>query len=90
VSPEDRLRDYLLTDEYSTASREATMALIAEHLGPDRAPILEPALVTDRAYLDAAIEEAGTRFGGLDGYLHHGLGLDAEHQRELRHRLTTG
>ncbi|MGA8256042.1 MAG: tyrosine-protein phosphatase [Nocardioides sp.] len=80
--------DYLLTNERSYGTRQKYLGLVAEHLGPDRVEVFEPMMVADLDYLRAAIDEAHTLYGGIDGYLRDGLGLSDDQLASLKDRLT--
>ncbi len=80
--------DYLLTNDRNADVRAKYLGLVAEHLGQDRVAVFEPMMVADLAYLEAAIAQAGTTYGGLDGYLRDGLGLNDAQLAALRDRLT--
>ncbi|MDO3402773.1 tyrosine-protein phosphatase [Mycolicibacterium neoaurum] len=79
--------DYHLTDEYSVASRQATLDSILEKLGEDVVPAFEPAFRCDDRYLDTAVVEADRLYGGLDGYLRDGLGLAPDVVEAIRSRI---
>ena len=79
--------DYLLTDEYAAASREATLRLVAEHLGEHMTGVYEPVLAADLAYLRTAYAAVDSAYGSVDAYLRDGLGLDDEVLARLRGRL---
>ncbi|MEL4504333.1 tyrosine-protein phosphatase [Luteococcus sp. H138] len=46
-----------------------------------------PMNMVDVAFLQAGLDEVETRFGGLDGYLRDGLGIDDEVRHRLRNKL---
>ena len=81
------LADYLLTNEVSSATREKYLALIAEHLGPEKVAVYEPTMVVDESFLQAAYDAVAEDYGSIDGYLRDGLGLDDETIGALRARL---
>lgn len=81
------LADYLLTNEVSSATRTKYLALIAEHLGADKAAVYEPTMVVEESYLQAAYDAVATDYGTIDGYLRDGLGLDDAIIDALRFRL---
>ncbi len=81
------LRDYLLTNSVSSATREKYLGMVSEHLGADKVPVYERVLVADEAYLRAAYDAVSAAYGSLDGYLTDGLGLSAETLGALRARL---
>lgn len=90
VDPAVILRDYLLTNTVSTATREKYLGMVREHLTADLVPVYERVLVADEAYLAAAYDAVAAGFGSLDGYLADGLGLSAETLEALRSRLLSG
>jgi protein-tyrosine phosphatase len=79
--------DYHLTDEYAVVSKKATLDSILETLGADLVPAFEPAFRCDDHYLDVAIAETDRLYGGIDGYLRVGLGLDVDAIEAIRSRL---
>ncbi len=81
------LRDYLLTNTVSTATREKYLGMVREHLAAALVPVYERVLVADEGYLAAAYDAVEQGFGSLDGYLSDGLGLPAETLEALRSRL---
>ncbi len=87
VSAEDVLADYLLTNEYSAGTIARIAAGAAKERGPE---IGEAARVLAGVFpeaLQAAFDEADTRYGGFEGYVRNGLGLDAATVDTLRSRL---
>lgn len=87
VSPDDVLADYLLTNEYSAA----TIAKIAAGAAAERgAAIGEAARVLAGVFpeaLQASFDEVDARYGGFDGYVRAGLGLDDGVIEKLRAKL---
>jgi protein-tyrosine phosphatase len=81
------LADYLLTNEVSSATREKYLALIGEHLGPEKVAVYEPTMVVEPAYLQAAYDAVEADYGSVEGYLRDGLGLDELLLAKLRARL---
>ena len=81
--------DYVLTNEVSSATREKYLALIAEHLGPDKVAVYEPTMVVAPEYLQAAYDAVEADYGSVEGYLRDGLGLSDELLGHLRERLRT-
>jgi protein-tyrosine phosphatase len=81
------LADYLLTNDVSSATREKYLALVAEHLGPEKVAVYEPTMVVETAYLQTAYAAADEDYGSVEGYLTDGLGLDADLLARLRSRL---
>jgi protein-tyrosine phosphatase len=81
------LADYLLTNDVSSASRSTYLAMVAEHLGPDKVAVYEPAMVVEESYLQTAYDAVSEEFGSIEGYLADGLELSAELIDGLRARL---
>jgi protein-tyrosine phosphatase len=81
--------DYELTNEVSAAGNEALLGAIARSRGVD-VDLLRPVLVAAPRYLDEAFAAAEREFGGIDGYLRGGLGLDEDDLARLRARLLDG
>lgn len=78
--------DYELTNEVSAAANEALLGAIARTRGVD-VELLRPVLVAEPRYLDEAFGAAEKEYGGADGYLRDGLGLDEQDLTRLRERL---
>jgi protein-tyrosine phosphatase len=87
VDDETILADYLLTNEFSSATRDKYLGLVAEHLGADKVEVYERVMVADADYLRTAYDAAAAAYGGVDGYLHEGLGLSAETLQRLREKI---
>lgn len=81
------LADYLLTNEVSSATREKYLALIEEHLGPDKVAVYEPTMIVEPGYLQAAYDAVEADYGSIDAYLRDGLGLDRTLIEALHARL---
>jgi protein-tyrosine phosphatase len=79
--------DYLLTNTVSSATRAKYLALIAEHLGPDKVAVYEPTMLVDEAYLDTAYAAVAKHYGSTAGYLRDGLGLSDATVARLRDRM---
>jgi protein-tyrosine phosphatase len=80
------VEDFLLSNTYLRARTAARLS----HLGPGVDPtLLEPLLVVDPGYLNAAFDEVQQRYGSFDRYLHEGLGLDDAALAALRAELLT-
>ncbi|NBE55433.1 protein-tyrosine-phosphatase [Streptomyces sp. YC537] len=80
-------KDYLLSNDFrAKADRETREGL--EKSGYMKNPDLLVPLQDVRAdYLDAALDQVRRDYGGLDGYLTEGLGLDRSNLAGLRARL---
>ncbi|MBC7302197.1 MAG: tyrosine-protein phosphatase [Nocardia sp.] len=87
VDSDTIMDDYLLTNEYSAASIEATIAHIAETRGPAAAEIIRPMIGVERGYLEAGIAQLTTDYGTVDKYLRDGLGLRPQVVNALRAKL---
>ncbi|MGB0099266.1 MAG: tyrosine-protein phosphatase [Nocardioides sp.] len=81
------VEDYLLTNQVSSTTRAKYLALIAEHLGPDKVAVYEPTMLVEPEYLDAAYEAVAADYGSVEDYLRRGLGLDDRLVDALRERL---
>ncbi|WP_460830010.1 tyrosine-protein phosphatase [Nocardioides hungaricus] len=81
------LADYLLTNEVSSATREKYLALVAEHLGPEKVAVYEPTMVVEPEYLQAAYDAVEADHGSVERYLRDGLGLGDDLIAQLRERL---
>jgi len=85
VSRADVLADYTRTNELNETSNAFLLTVLAGRIDDPRAAI--PLLEARPEYLEAGLDEADRRFGGLDGYLREGLGLDDELLTTLRTNL---
>ena len=81
------LEDYLLTNTFSSGTREKYLGLVREHLGADKVEVYERVMVADEAYLQAGYDAAAAAYGDRMGYLRDGLGLDDDLIGRLRGRL---
>jgi protein-tyrosine phosphatase len=81
------LEDYLLTNSFSTATRDKYLALVREHLGEEKVPVYEMAMVVREDYLREAYDAAAAAYGSVEGYLRDGLGLTEGELERLRSRL---
>jgi len=84
------LEDYLLTNSFSTATRDKYLALVREHLGEDKVPVYEMAMVVREDYLQEAYDAVAAAYGSIDGYLRDGLGLTEDELARLAGRLRHG
>jgi len=79
--------DYLRTNELADGVNDAILgAMLVRRPGLDLAAV-RPVLEARAAYLDAAYDEVDRLFGGMDGYLRDGLGVNAATVTALRDRL---
>jgi len=85
VGEDDVQADYLETNTDLLPALQPLLAAAAEK-GVDT-QLLLPVLGVRREYLDAAIDEAHTRFGGVEGYARDGLGLGDADLDALRRRF---
>jgi protein-tyrosine phosphatase len=81
------LEDYLLTNTFSSATREKYLGMVREHLGEDKVEVYERVMVADEAYLQAGYDAVTAAYGDRLGYVRDGLGLDAGTVDRLRARL---
>lgn len=81
------VEDYLLTNTFSSATREKYLALIGEHLGADKVAVYEPTMLVEESYLQTAYDAATEDYGSVHGYLRDGLGLSSDILGRLRARL---
>ena len=85
VSRADVLADYTRTNERNETSNAFLLTVLAQRVDHPEAAI--PLLEARPEYLEAGLDEADRRFGGLDGYLREGLGLDDQTLTALRANL---
>jgi protein-tyrosine phosphatase len=85
VDREQVIVDYLLTAELNAGSNAYLLTVLAERI-PDPLAAL-PLLQARPEYVAAAFAEVDARFGGMDGYVRAGLGLDESTLAELRSNL---
>ena len=79
------LADYLRTTELNASGRDYMLSNLSERIAsPD---VVLPLIEARVEYLQAAFDEADSRFGGMDGYLRDGLGLDDAVLASLRANL---
>jgi protein-tyrosine phosphatase len=76
--------DYLLTNTFSSGTRDKYLPLVAEHLGADKVGVYEAVMVADESYLQTAYDAVAAAYGDREGYLREGLGLDADVLARLR------
>jgi protein-tyrosine phosphatase len=87
VTPETILEDYLTTNTISSATRTKYLAMVREHLGPDKVDVYETVMVADADYLQQAYDAVDATYGSVDAYLAEGLGLGPDTLAALRVRL---
>lgn len=86
VSPDDVMRDYLLTNEQLLPALWPVVERFRAAGGNPE--LLRPVLGVRPDYLNAAFDEMRTRFGSMGGYLTEGLGIDEVMQARLPDILT--
>lgn len=86
VPEETVLADYLRTNEVN-GTREKYLAMVAEHLGPEKVPVYESIMVAEADYLAAADERVRAEHGDHATYAVEGLGLSRETVAALVARL---
>jgi protein-tyrosine phosphatase len=87
VADEAIREDYLLTNTFSSGTREKYLGLVREHLGADKVDVYDSVMVADEDYLQTAYDAVTTMFGDLDDYLRDGLGVSPATLERLRARL---
>ena len=87
ADPATVLEDYLLTNTFSSATREKYLGLVREHLGEDKVEVFEVAMLVSEDFLQEAYDAVAEHYGDLDGYVRSGLGLDEDTLARLRGRL---
>ena len=81
------LQDYLLTNTFSSGTREKYLGMVREHLGEDKVEVYERVMVADESYLQTAYDAVTASYGSRDGYLRGGLGLTDDVLVRLRSLL---
>jgi protein-tyrosine phosphatase len=79
------MSDYLRTTELNATGRDYMITTLSARV--EEPEIILPLLEARREYLEAAFAEADLRYGGMDGYLRDGLGLDDSVLAALRANL---
>lgn len=91
VPREEVMRDYLLTQEYTAESRAAMLrALRIRSLGMLDTAGIEALASARREYLQAAFDAIDSEYGGTDGYIRDGLGIDDATLAQIRRNLLEG
>ena len=85
VSRDDVYHDFMLTNDQLVPHLRPRLKPFADAGGD--VSLLEPVIGVRTEYLDAAFDEATSRFGSFEGYITKGLGLDSRVQRRLRDTL---
>ncbi len=89
VSPEDIVRDYLLSRERYPVEkiRQKLLSAIGKPLPHGRMETLLNLATAHPDYLTAALDQIQTEYGGTDEYLRDAVGLDAAGRRRLQELL---
>jgi protein-tyrosine phosphatase len=82
VSDEDVMRDYLLTNKELMPVMQTVLDKFAAAGGDPE--LLLPVVGVEADYLDAALDEMRSTFGGVEDYFDRALGIDAAQQQALR------
>ena len=82
VSAEDVMAEYLLTNDLLLPALQPMFDQFRDAGGDPT--VLVPVFGVDPAYLAAGLDEMASRFGSIEGYFSHGLGLDAPTLDALR------
>ncbi|MFF0818243.1 tyrosine-protein phosphatase [Rhodococcus sp. NPDC003318] len=82
------MSNYLLTNEYSKESIEATATKTAAAQGEQAGEAMRVLMGVSPEFLQAGLDEVTTSFGTFDNYLTNGLGLSAETIATLKAKLT--
>src|SRR6185369_11725319 len=85
VSRETVMADYLRTTELNATGRDYMITTISARVAEPE--IILPLLEARAEYLEAAFAEADLRYGGMEGYVREGLGLDEAALASLRANL---
>jgi protein-tyrosine phosphatase len=75
VSEEDVMAEYLLTNDLLLPALQPMFDQFRDAGGDPS--VLVPVFGVDPAYLASGLDEMASRFGSIEGYFSHGLGLDA-------------
>jgi protein-tyrosine phosphatase len=85
VSREDVIADYVRTEEHNAGTISYLLSVLAQRVADPHSA--RPLLESRREYVESALAEADQRYGGMDGYLRDGLGLDDATLAALRSHL---
>ena len=84
ISPETAAEDYLATNTFYSDTLNAVIAQLTEQTGNrDIIPGIDALFSVKSDYLDAVIYEIQTKFGGMDAFLEHEMGLDEQKRAAL-------
>lgn len=81
-------QNYLLSNQYSRAGINASLAGITAAQGAAAAAAYAPLLGVEQSFLDASYAAVTAEYGSVDGYLTKGLGLSTATIAKLKDRLT--
>ncbi|MGW5072331.1 tyrosine-protein phosphatase [Rhodococcus sp. NPDC004095] len=90
VSRETIVQDYLLSNEYSAATIQASIDRVAATKGEAAAAVYRELLGVDASYLEASFAEVDKNYGTFDRYLVDGLGLSPATIAKLKFTLLVG
>jgi protein-tyrosine phosphatase len=79
------MADYLRTTELNATGRDYMITTMSARV--EEPEIILPLLEARAEYLEAAFAEADLRYGGMEGYVREGLGLDEAALASLRANL---
>jgi protein-tyrosine phosphatase len=81
------VQDYMLTNTYSAVTIQTSYQRMVDVYGRSFADAYLPVTVVHESYLLAGLDQAVASYGSMNGYITHGLGLDAATQARLRGRF---
>ena len=85
---DDSYADYMLTNEAAEPFANRIYAHVLSQSGNERrAEGVRRAFIADMDYLHAAFDEMEKRFGGIDGFIENGLGIDRDSIEVFRNRI---
>jgi len=82
------MSNYLLTNEYSKDSIEASAAQVTASKGEQAGAAMKILMGVSPEFLQAGLDEVSTNFGTFDNYLTTGLGLSTDTIAALKAKLT--
>jgi protein-tyrosine phosphatase len=83
------LADYLLTNTFSSATRDKYLGMVREHLGEEKVEVYEVAMLVREDYLHEAYAAVEAAYGSRLDYVRDGLGLADNEVSRLRDKLRT-
>jgi len=87
VPEETIMHDYLLTNTYTEHWMAATRQAMLKQHGQAFSDAISPLLGVEERFLHAGFAQAVDSYGSMDGYITHGLRLDAQVLEVLRDKL---